>query len=188
VSKTNIKVRLHRQRAEFQGYIGYDYNKYPTVSTQHMLYASGQSTPGTYEMYQQQHASPLNGYPPCTSAVLAPNGISIPQVTSVAAISYVPQPSPALAAAAPYRYTNNSLPTNYPMAPQIGQVASVNSSYPNEYGLTQPEMTPIFDESLVKSIVNAYESAHQIYLIGESEESNLPIHKKQEAYLGMVNF
>lgn len=72
------------------------------------------------------------------------------------------------------------------MAPQIGQVASVNSAYPNEYDITQPDITPTFDETLVKSIVNAYESAHQIFLSGEPDEPNLSILEKQEAYLGMV--
>lgn len=156
-----------------------------------MLYASGNSTPlgsATYEMYQQQHTSPLNGYPPCTSAVLA-NGNLIPQpmATSVAPIAYVPQPSPALAAAAPFRYTSNSMPT-YPMAPQIGQIATVNSAYPTEYDIIQSEIvsSSAFKEDLVKSIVNAYESAHEMYLNGEPDEPSLSIHEKQQVYSSMV--
>ncbi|KAI6182358.1 putative nuclear hormone receptor HR3 [Aphelenchoides bicaudatus] len=184
------EVRLHRQRAEFQhqqGYPVYDYNKYaPPASASHMLYSNGTNTPlgSNYEMYQQQHPSPLNTYPPCTSALHNGNLISQPLATSVAPISYVPQPSPALAAAAPYRYaTSNSMP-NYQMAPQIGQVASVNGAYSSEYDITQ-DITSTFDESLIKSIVNAYESAHQIYLTGEPDEPNLSMSKKQEPYLGM---
>lgn len=156
-----------------------------------MIYANGNSASlgSNYEMYQQQHASPLNGYPPCTNAVLHDgNLVAQPLVTSVAPIGYVPQPSPALAASAPYRYANNSI-SSYPMAPQIGQVATVISAYPNEYDITQAGITSTtFDESLVKSIVNAYESAHQIYLTSEPDEPNLSIREKQENYLGMVGF
>lgn len=155
-----------------------------------MIYASGNNTPlgSTYEMYQQ-HASPLNGYPPCTSTPVLSNGSLIPQqlATSIAPISYVPQPSPALAAAAPYRYGNNSMPS-YQMAPQpqIAQVASVNSAYPNEYELTPSDVTSTFDDGLVKSIVNAYESAHQIYLNGEPDEPTLSLQEKHNAYSDMV--
>lgn len=173
---------------EFQGYVAYDYSKYPTNAQ--MIYASGNNTPlgsTTYEMYQQQHASPINGYSPCTSTVL-PNGNVIPQplTTSIAPISY-PQPSPALAASTPYRYANNSMP-NY-VAPQIAQVAPVNNIYSTEYDITQADVvSSTFDESLMKSIVNAYESAHQIYLNGEADEPALSIHDKQQVYLEMACF
>ncbi|KAI6178786.1 putative nuclear hormone receptor HR3 [Aphelenchoides besseyi] len=185
--KVEEEVRQHRQRTEsFQGspaaYSPFDY-KYATAPN--MLYPSNANTPlgTTYDIYQQQqHVSPLSAYPPCTS--IQPAGI--PQPTSVATLpthGYVPQPTHALAAAAPCRYSGNSLPA-YPIA-HVGQIPPASGAYPPEYEMPHADVSSTFDENLVESIISAYTSAHQIYLKGEPDEPALSLQEKQQSYLSM---
>ncbi|KAI6208119.1 putative nuclear hormone receptor HR3 [Aphelenchoides besseyi] len=178
--------KKQREKVEEEGspaaYSPFDY-KYATAPN--MLYPSNANTPlgTTYDIYQQQqHVSPLSAYPPCTS--IQPAGI--PQPTSVATLpthGYVPQPTHALAAAAPCRYSGNSLPA-YPIA-HVGQIPPASGAYPPEYEMPHADVSSTFDENLVESIISAYTSAHQIYLKGEPDEPALSLQEKQQSYLSM---
>ncbi|KAI6232949.1 putative nuclear hormone receptor HR3 [Aphelenchoides fujianensis] len=166
-------------------YSPFDY-KY-AAGPPHLLYPSAANTPlgATYDLYQQQHVSPLSAYPPCTTMPPSMPPTGLPQPTSVAAMphAYVPQPTHGLAAAAPYRYAANALPT-YPIA-HVGQIPPGSGAYPPEYDMPHADVSSTFDESLVKNVVSAYEGAHQIYLNGEGDDRGLSVMEKQQAFMSM---